>query len=152
MASGALLQMLGDIGFSLEDATLCVADLGPGSFTGVKVAVTMAKTLAFALGVKVAGVTAFDLVSAVQSVAIPSRKGEYFLREPGREPEIVRALPTGSIGYGATFDNQQYPLAERCTAGVVSKATDPVDLIPLYIAEPSISKAKDTTVMGGPNA
>jgi hypothetical protein len=154
-ASGALLftldRLLTESGLSLGQSRLFVADLGPGSFTGVKVAVTSAKVMAFAQGIACAGVTAFGLVNADATVALPSRKGEFFVRVPGQPPVIASEVPMGAFGYGAAFEDQCYPLAKNA-AGRTFEAVRPEQLVPLYIAEPSISKPRDPKILGGPRA
>ncbi len=153
-ASGALLFLLENClresGKALSDARLFVADVGPGSFTGVKVGVTMAKTMAFALKLQVAGVTAFDLIDQKRLVAIPSRKGEYFLRLPGSQPQIVSSVPVGAVGYGV---EGSFPIATNASGLVAGLQTmSPELLVPLYVAEPSISKPRDSKLLGGPRA
>ena len=54
-------KLLSDNGLSLEDLDLIVVALGPGSFTGLRIGVVAAKTLAYASGCDVVGV---DLMSA----------------------------------------------------------------------------------------
>lgn len=149
-ASGTLLYLLdkclASAGRQLKEARLFVADIGPGSFTGVKVAVTMAKSFAFAGRLPVAGVTSFDLIDAVRSVAVPSKKGESFVRVPGKEPTIESQVSDDCI-------QGVEPLAERAAPMLVSlEQTRPELLVPLYIAEPSISKPRDPKILDGPDA
>ncbi|MCH8980379.1 MAG: tRNA (adenosine(37)-N6)-threonylcarbamoyltransferase complex dimerization subunit type 1 TsaB, partial [Armatimonadetes bacterium] len=107
-AGGVLLDLLDGLldkaGRKLEEAELFAADLGPGSFTGVRVGVTVCKTMAYACDVQVVGADAFDLIDPERPVAIPSRKGEHFLRLPGSAPVVVRDLPEGVVGYGPAFE------------------------------------------------
>ena len=147
-ASGASLRMLEELleraNKNISDIEVFVADRGPGSFTGVKVAVTLAKTLAFATGKETGGVSSFDLISLDRPVVVPSRKGEWFYRRPGCEAERVAALPNDDyVGYSQGIEKGTFPDAKR--AGVLLrglKAHDPELLIPDYIAEPSISTPK----------
>jgi hypothetical protein len=121
-----------------------VADIGPGSFTGVKVAVTLAKTLAFAIGKMTGGITSFDLISVDRPVIVPSRKGEWFLRRPGATVERVTALPEGDfLGYGYGVNEQTFPNAGNAAGLLIGiKRQTPEVLLPNYIAEPSISTPK----------
>jgi hypothetical protein len=84
---------------------------------------------------------------------VPSRKGEAFLRDPGREPQIVNDPPSGAVGYGPFAREQTMPLASRALS-VLDRLTPvaPELLVPIYIAEPSISKPKDPRVTGGRRA
>ena len=156
-ASGALLDMLdallSESGRTLGDVRLFAADLGPGSFTGVRVGVTVCKTMAYAVAVQVIGANAFDLIDRKGPVAIPSRKGEHFLRLPGSPPATTLDLPEGAVGYGAAFESPQYPTAKGFAPLLkTSEPQDPEHMVPLYIAEPSISTPKDPRVSGGPIA
>lgn len=136
-ASGAVFQLLEEIG-DLGDIEAYGADVGPGSFTGVKVGVTIAKMLAFARGKKVAAFSAFDLISA-ERAGVPSRKGNYLLK--GASEEVLAAELSGAIGYGPDFAEQNYPLAAHA-AGLPFELIEPEQLVPNYVLEPSISKPK----------
>lgn len=154
-ASGACLTMLQRLldraNKNIADVEVFVADIGPGSFTGVKVAVTLAKTLAFASGKKSAGVTSFDLIATDRPVIVPSRKGEWFLRLPGAEVERVTATPAGEfVGYGPGMEEEAFPKAERASVLLSGlKVVDPELLLPNYIAQPSISTPKRPFVASG---
>ena len=149
-ASGTLLFLLDkclqSVNAQMTDVRLFVADVGPGSFTGVKVCVTMAKSLAFACRVPVAGVSAFDLVDRERTVALPSKKGEWYVRTPGKDPTIETSVPDdGAVGVE--------PMAERAGPLVAKlQSMRPEQLVPLYVAEPSISKPRDPKILGGPRA
>ena len=73
-ASGACLRLLESMvsatGKSLEDAEMFAADIGPGSFTGVRGGVTLAKTFGYLYSRPVAGATSFDLISIAETVVL----------------------------------------------------------------------------------
>jgi tRNA threonylcarbamoyladenosine biosynthesis protein TsaB len=145
-ASGACLSLLSALLFSLNlklsDADIFVSDLGPGSFTGVKVGVTLAKTLAFANGKLAAGTSSFDLIDPSGIVVLPSKKGEWFIRRVGEEAFRSTSLPDDPFsGYGVGIEPMTYPRAERF-AGMVLEAVAPENLVPSYLMEPSISVPK----------
>lgn len=147
-ASGACMRMLESLlaqtGRDLQAATLFLADLGPGSFTGVKVAVTLAKTFAYVHGVKAGGATSFDLISADGRVVMPSKRGEFFVREPGADPVRQPDLPEAPFtGFGPGVEPAVYPHAARFATLLSSIAeVDPERLVPNYVIEPAISVPK----------
>lgn len=140
--TSALLRLLAEGGHSLREVEGYAADLGPGSFTGVRVGVTLAKTLAWAHGKKAAGLSSFDLIDPASTVAVPSKKGEWFIRQPGRDPVRKSDLPGGVLGYGFP-DGHTFPAAARFGAQLHNLAWQEAEgLMPLYLIEPSISKPK----------
>ncbi len=154
-ASGALTRLveacLRESRHTWADVSQVVADVGPGGFSGVRVGVTMAKTWAYALGVPAAGATAFDLVEPGAPVAVPVRKGEWFLRRPGCEPERVTDLAeTGAVGYGPGREDSVWPEAFRAAPLLATlEFADPFLLVPRYLAEPSVSQPKKPYALGG---
>lgn len=152
-ASGACLELLrrglNHLGRTLSDASGFAADLGPGSFTGVRVGVTLAKTFAFLGSVKALGAPAFDLIDPAGPVVLPSKRGEWFVREPGKEPYRVTDLDgIAAVGFGPGIEHPVYPSAARF--GAILNRLVPVaaeELTPAYLVPPSISVPK--TPYGG---
>lgn len=139
-----LQECLKEAGATLTDATYFAADVGPGSFIGVRVAVTLAKTLAHSLGRLCLGSAAFDLMAPHKPVAIPNRKGEWFVRVPGEAPvlwaEAVSPLPNDLVSYGRSGDGV-FPHAARFAA-LTLEPVAPELLLPQYLVPPSISTPK----------
>lgn len=142
-ASAKLLAMLDALltkrGATLDYATGFLADIGPGSFTGTRVAVMLAKVMAYGRAVPVAGASSLDLIGG--ACAIPNRKGEWFFcRGSGDPPELVTELPPDCRGYGAAFGEQSYPLASGFDAiWDRLRWTDAFTFVPDYLVAPSIS-------------
>ncbi len=59
----AICELLSDQGLSPTDLDGIVVGLGPGSYTGLRIGVTAAKTLAYALGVPLVGLDSIELVA-----------------------------------------------------------------------------------------
>ncbi len=128
-----LLQAgLDELNAQLSDVTLFAADLGPGSFTGVRVGIVLAKTLAWQQNAQCAGADAFDLVDPSAVVVLPSRKGEWFVRTPGSEPIRTREVPE-TVHAPSAAGFSRLPL----------KPVSPYELVPGYLLEPSISTPKE---------
>ncbi len=124
-------QGLGSLGLRLEEIDLFAADLGPGSFTGVRVGIVLAKTLAWSQNAQCAGADAFDLVSPSEVVCLPSRRGEWFVRTPGQPVERTVDEPM-MVGVPLALGFAQLSLTPKT----------PFELVPTYLIEPSISKPK----------
>ncbi|WP_223703366.1 tRNA (adenosine(37)-N6)-threonylcarbamoyltransferase complex dimerization subunit type 1 TsaB [Sutcliffiella deserti] len=78
-AMPAIEQLLRDCEVQPNELTHIVVGKGPGSYTGVRIGVTLAKTLAWALNLPLAGVSSLELLAA---------NGRYF---PGSVCSIVDA-------------------------------------------------------------
>ena len=148
-ASGVCAELLGlglhSTGLRIADASLFVADLGPGSFIGVRVGVTFVKTLGFSSDKPVAGVSSFDLIDRLNKVVVPCKKGEFFLRSPCRQAIRLTGLPDdlGIVGYGQGIEKQVYPDAVRVASLLDKLAPMRAELLtPQYLIEPSISIPK----------
>lgn len=62
--AGAVRRLLDTQGWSVKEIGLIAVASGPGSFTGIRVAVSFAKSIHFATGCQMAGIDAFDLAMA----------------------------------------------------------------------------------------
>lgn len=144
-ASGVCLRLLSGLlqahNLTVAECTLFLADLGPGSFTGVKVAVTLAKTMAMAAGKPAGGLSAFDLISPDGVVVLPSKRGEFFVRGLDRDVATANDLPEEPyFGFGPGIEPPTYPLAARFAGqlGRVVRVSAEL-LVPEYLLAPSIS-------------
>lgn len=133
-ASGAVMRMIDALS---SDPELYVADIGPGSFTGVRVGVTIAKTLAYVRSAKVAGISSFDLINPSGAAAVSSRKGMFLVRDEFGIDELPEDHPRAQAAF------RGLPSA-RSAAGLYSQLQpmQPFELLPEYILEPNISKPK----------
>lgn len=80
-------ELLGDSGVGLDDLELIGVGIGPGSFTGIRIGLTVAKTLAFARDLPLVGVSSLhalahnvddDLTQAVICPALDALKNEVY--------------------------------------------------------------------------
>jgi tRNA threonylcarbamoyladenosine biosynthesis protein TsaB len=62
--AGGMKRLLADVGWRPADVQLVAVAVGPGSFTGLRVGVTTAKTLAYAVGAEVMGVNTLEVIAA----------------------------------------------------------------------------------------
>lgn len=146
----AFSEMLEALPVPLTSVELFAADLGPGSFTGTRVGVTLTKSLAYAQSKPCSGCDSFDLITADRVVAFPSKRGEWFVRVPGepvfRTEEALDKLGErfpDLVGFGPGFEKPEYPSASR-VALIRNRLrpTTSAELLPIYLIEPSISTPK----------
>jgi len=139
-ASQACLEMLPpEIDLATFDAF--AADLGPGSFTGVRVGIVLAKTFAYLHAKPCVGADAFDLIDPERAVAFPSKRGEFFIRQAGGAIERAAHVPAGAVGFGFG-DTDRYPSAAGFAKLADLRAVAAEAFLPEYLIEPSISMPK----------
>jgi tRNA threonylcarbamoyladenosine biosynthesis protein TsaB len=59
----AIRQLLAEVGWRPMDVELLAVTIGPGSFTGLRVGVTTAKVMAYAIGAQLIGVTTLEAIA-----------------------------------------------------------------------------------------
>lgn len=118
----SLRDLLADAGLRPSELQLVAVGLGPGSFTGLRIGLTAAKTLAFACRCPLIGLDSFDVIArnaapdAMEvAVVADAQRGEWFAATFAREvagAPLQRREPTrilsalaflGSLTPGATI-------------------------------------------------
>lgn len=96
-----LKALLEQVGWQPAEVELVAVSLGPGSFTGLRIGITTAKTFAYAVGAEVLGVDTLETISAGAplsveslSVAVDAQRGEVVAQSFLRSDD-GRLLPTG---------------------------------------------------------
>jgi len=79
----AMVDLLGRVEWKPDDVELVAVTAGPGSFTGLRVGVTAAKTFAYAVGAEVLGVDTLETIVAAApaglsriAVAVDAQRGD----------------------------------------------------------------------------
>ena len=159
-----LVPMIGELG-SLDAIERVVTDVGPGSFTGVRIGVSVARALGFALGAECCGYSAapmmaamafeeFDDVDELTVVAIGGH-GEYFVQPFARSLQALaplRSMPFEDAARGVTMphiagDAAADFVARRGGGTAIARHPDaacwplvatlePLPPTPLYVREP----------------
>jgi tRNA threonylcarbamoyl adenosine modification protein YeaZ len=152
----AVRGVLADAGLPMADLDAVVTGLGPGPFTGLRVGVVTAVTLADARGLPVVGVCSLDAIgSGRRTVVTDARRKEIYwaaYSADGRRtagPDVVRPEELGQpgpfVGDPAFADRLGAPVtaADVTTAGLLRAAApqlaDPSSagaLVPLYLRRP----------------
>ncbi len=133
-----------------------VVGTGPGSFTGTRIGLAVARGLALALDVPVAGVSTLDALASASDQAFPvidARRGEIFVPGPlALDPADV-IVPTGSwcVGNGARRyrdvleangafvppDDSELHLPRASLHAALATSFGPADAVePVYVREP----------------
>ena len=134
-------ELLRNAGVVATDLTGVVVGTGPGSFTGMRIGLSVARGLGLALGVPTAGVSTLDALAAGVENAYPvidARRGEVFVPGPlAVRPEDV-APPHGAVCVGSGARRYRELLAG-------ADAAVPADDSPLHLPHAALhaSLARD---------
>jgi len=108
MLAPAIRDLLAQAGWKPDAVTLVAVSIGPGSFTGLRLGVTTAKTFAYAIGAQILGLDTREVLAAplprdfarghsVYTV-LDAQRGEYFVgRFAAETPEGMRTLQAGQV-------------------------------------------------------
>jgi tRNA threonylcarbamoyladenosine biosynthesis protein TsaB len=98
----AISDLLARVGLTVADLDGLVVGLGPGSYTGLRIGLTAAKTLAYAAGKPLAGVDSLDIVARnapdetlLVSVIADAQRGDLYVAD-FRRPAV--GLPLERLG------------------------------------------------------
>jgi len=94
---GIIQQAIRDIDWKLTDLNGIVVSIGPGSFTGLRIGISVSKGLSFSLGIPIAGVNTLDAFAQAGSfwpgkvcVVIKARENELYTASFTFEPQLQR--------------------------------------------------------------
>ena len=78
-----IVKILKEAGLTPKDIDMIATDIGPGSFTGIRACVTVARVLAQQLDIKAAGVSSLEILSKILGgddlVALDARKNKAYV-------------------------------------------------------------------------
>jgi len=100
----AIESLLRQCGVAPDELDLIVVAKGPGSYTGVRIGVTIAKTLAWSLGIPIAGVSSLEVLAAngryfpgVIAPLFDARRGQIYTGLYRYEGSVLRCLEEDRI-------------------------------------------------------
>lgn len=153
-----LQEIMSKNGIKPENIDLIATNIGPGSFTGIRACVTVARVMAQQLNCKAVGVSSLEILAKCAGknplVALDARKNSAYLYKDGEIKGAVLLNEINTEGYNVLTDNilqstlggQSYqslelPLGEILADLAVSKnESDWRKLKPLYIQPPPMGK------------
>lgn len=157
-------SLLAELGLDIQAITAVAVAVGPGSFTGVRVALSAARAVGLALNVPVMGVTNFEVASfelpKPLTVVLDTKRGDYytqFLDETGAvmgEPVVLdstalkKHLPFVAAGDGAAKLKEEIgcsvleqPKAPAVCVGQIAleRLSHPLPAEPFYLRGADVS-------------
>jgi tRNA threonylcarbamoyladenosine biosynthesis protein TsaB len=146
-----LAEVLGEVGWRWADIGLVAVTRGPGSFTGLRAGIAVARALSLAVGCPVLGVGTLEVMAHAHGPGSPvyavldARRGEVYAQRfaadlaPEGSPGLVPAGEPVPAGYRLVTEGPD----ARPVAALASAALDACDrpgsgneLRPLYIRPP----------------
>ena len=159
--------LLADLDALLRQASAHTGDVdalavgtGPGSFTGTRIGLAVARGLGLALGVPAAGISTLDALAAGAPGAVPvvdAKRGEVFIHGPRalRPDELELPVGTVCVGDGARkhravlegrgllippdFDERHVPRA-RFHALLAAEFGPADEILPIYVRPPDADR------------
>lgn len=166
--------LLGDVGWRIGDVDGFVCGLGPGSFTGLRIALATLKGLALATGKPIYGVRTTAMIAANRPgprsyAVIDARRGQVYLDGPGLTHPVVcdpdaigKHLPAGEaptlLGDGAVAHREALvdalpdaiiptgAVAHHPRAALLAELADLESPAPLATLEPIYVRPSDAEI------
>ena len=157
-----IVKVLKEAGLEPKDIDMIATDIGPGSFTGIRACVTVARVLAQQLNIKAVGVSSLEILSHIlgdnDMVALDARKNKAYIYdgevkgaiELEKVDELVkgrRVITDNSLktrlnenaDNAISYQEGSYPIGDILSKLAVKKIeTDWRKLKPLYIQPPPV--------------
>lgn len=113
-----------------------VVGLGPGSFTGLRIAVTAAKALAWSAGIRLYGFSTLEAIAFARgekSVVTEAGRGNIYTWRVGQKPRLEKKSAAHSLTPPVSAAAIAEALVRLAEAHPKKKSDDPFKLEPLYV-------------------
>lgn len=152
-----IADTLKDAGIGYYDLTAIGVGIGPGNFTGIRIAVSAARGLALGLGRPAVGVSGFDAlrlgIMSACACAITARRDQLFFQAFGKDqtgsvPQLIEAAAVpdhdGPL-IGAKGESPHYPMAVAIALIAGQRfPTEQRKPAPLYLRPADAAPSRDT--------
>jgi tRNA threonylcarbamoyl adenosine modification protein YeaZ len=144
-----LEECLSEAGLAWTDLTALGVGIGPGNFTGIRIAVSAARGLALALDVPAVGVDGFDARETPGTLpGVPAPRAQTYVRLPGQEAKLIHQQEAEALAraHGLTLLAEASPadLAERiATLAAQRYRTVTAPPAPLYLRAADAAPSSD---------
>jgi tRNA threonylcarbamoyl adenosine modification protein YeaZ len=176
----AIASCLETAGRSVRDLTRIAVGVGPGPFTGLRVGLVTARTMADVLGIEVAGVCSLDILARQSELALPvavatdARRKEIYwalydgpaadgsrrrlegpaVDRPAEVAHVLSGLPVigrGAVLYGDVLGAAETDVVEYPSAEVLATGVA-TGTLEVVGPEPLYLRRPDVTLSGGPKS
>ncbi len=144
-----LEEVLAEGGATWAELDAIGVGVGPGNFTGIRIAVSAARGLALGLGIPAVGVTGFEARTAANALpAVPAPREHVYAALPGEAPRLMPAQEADDAarGAGLTFSPEASPagiavaVARHAATRFATETSSPA---PLYLRSADAAPMRD---------
>ncbi len=109
-----LQEIMSENGIKPQDIDLIATNIGPGSFTGIRACVTVARVLAQQLNSKAVGISSLEILAKCAGekplVALDARKNSAYLYKDGEIKGAIALDEINTDGYTVLTDDKLQPI------------------------------------------
>jgi len=141
-----LEEVLAEAGATWADLSRIGVGVGPGNFTGIRIAVSAARGLALSLCIPAVGVDGFKAIALTAPddhlPALPAPRNQLYVKPAGKEPRLLPRTEAEALGHLAEAPApEEFAVAIARIARSAPEGTPPP--APLYLKPADAAPARD---------